>query len=322
MPKSVVRGGREVLVVDVPGARLDADLERPRGRLDRLGVAALRGLDEPLVVLHRELRVDGEEHLPLAVLRPGQPHRELHPLAALPARRGVRDVLLRREHLLEERAELHLAPCPARLHVREDLLEVADAGREGLHLAEPALHRLEPLRHELERVAEPLLERALELLVHRLAHLLEAARVLLLQPPRAARRRWRAARRAASRSRRPGRRAAARARARGRRAARRRARAPSRSPPLRPAARRATRPAAAPPPLPTPRGPRRSPRGRLARRAPGRAPRRRDGRRAPRAPRPPRARAGARSASAAPTAAPAAAAATAPRTRVVMAATL
>ena len=81
--------------------------------------------------------------------------------------------LRRREDLLEERAQLDLGPGAARLDVGEHALEVADAGREALHLPQPLLHRLELVADELERLAEALLERGLELLVDGDAHLLE-----------------------------------------------------------------------------------------------------------------------------------------------------
>ena len=58
-------------------------------------------------------------------------------------------------------------------------MQVADAGGEALHLAEAAMDRLEPVADELERLAEPLLERAVQLLVDRLAHLLELGLVAL-----------------------------------------------------------------------------------------------------------------------------------------------
>ena len=62
--KSVVARRVQVLVADVLARSAQiASLERARRRLDGLRVAALGGLDEPLVVLHRELRVDGEQHL-------------------------------------------------------------------------------------------------------------------------------------------------------------------------------------------------------------------------------------------------------------------
>ena len=97
------------------------------------------------------------------------------------ARRDVGGVLLRREHLLEQGAELDLAPRAARLDVGQHALEIADARGQRLHLAQAAMHLLEPLAHHLERLGEALLQRGVEFLVHRLAHLLQLGGVVLLQ---------------------------------------------------------------------------------------------------------------------------------------------
>ena len=86
-----------------------------------------------------------------------------------------------RQDLLEQRAQLDLGPGAARLDVGEHALEVADAGGQGLHLAQPLLHRLELVADQLEGLAETLLERGLQLLVHRGAHLLELLLVARLQ---------------------------------------------------------------------------------------------------------------------------------------------
>ncbi len=67
---------------------------------------------------------------------------------------------------------------PAGLDVGQDLLQVADAGRQRLHLAEPLVDLLQPVADQLEGLAEPALQRALELLVDRVAHLLELAGVV------------------------------------------------------------------------------------------------------------------------------------------------
>ena len=83
---------------------------------------------------------------------------------------------------LEQRAQLDLGPGAARLDVGEHALEVADAGGQALHLPEALLHGLELVADQLERLAEALLECGLELLVHRLAHLLE---LLLVARPAA-----------------------------------------------------------------------------------------------------------------------------------------
>ena len=183
MPKSVVCGGSRYLRLDVLGRRLDARLELPWPAASTPAASpGLGGVDQPLVVLHRELGVDGQPHdvARPARSRPGSVWRT-RPARRCPACATLASYWLGRQHLLEQRAQLHLAPGAARLHVGQHLLEVADAGRQRLHLAQALVHLLEPLAHLLERLAEALLERALEPLVHGLAHLLELGRVVLLQ---------------------------------------------------------------------------------------------------------------------------------------------
>src|SRR5207249_4509368 len=58
----------------------------------------------------------------------------------------------------------------------ENPLEVADAACQRLHFPKPSLHRLEPLTDQRERLAEPALERLVELLVHGRADFLETRR--------------------------------------------------------------------------------------------------------------------------------------------------
>ena len=93
----------------------------------------------------------------------------------------LRSYCLPRQHLLQQRSELDLAPGASRLDVGEHSLQVSDTGRELLHLAETLVHLLEPIAHQLERLPEAFLQRALELLVDRLAHLIELELVVLLE---------------------------------------------------------------------------------------------------------------------------------------------
>jgi hypothetical protein len=104
-----------------------------------------------------------------------------HARAAAGHRLDVGAVLLGREHLLEQRRQLHLAEDAARLHVGEHAVERAHVARQALHLPEPLVHLLEPLGHLAEALAQPLLERGVQLLVHRGAHLLELALVAFLE---------------------------------------------------------------------------------------------------------------------------------------------
>ncbi len=168
----------DVLVADRTGLRLEEPLQRLAARLDRADVGPLDRLLQPLVVLQRKLGVD-RQPARLAVLAAArEPDRELDALAAARTRRDVLRVLRRREHLREQRAELHLAPAAAALDVGQHLLEVAHARGEVLHLAQPLVHLVEAVGHLLERLPEALLERGLQLFVHGRAHLLELGRIV------------------------------------------------------------------------------------------------------------------------------------------------
>src|SRR3546814_10066090 len=72
---------------------------------------------------------------------------------------------LDRQYLLEQRAQLHLAEGAAGLDVAEHALEVADADRQLLHLAQAALHRFQALGDELERRVQAGVERGLQLFI-------------------------------------------------------------------------------------------------------------------------------------------------------------
>ncbi len=65
-------------------------------------------------------------------------------------------VLVDRQHLLQQHFQLHLAPGAARLHVGQHPLQVADADRQLLHLAQALVHLVEAVGHQLERFAQAL----------------------------------------------------------------------------------------------------------------------------------------------------------------------
>ena len=90
-------------------------------------------------------------------------------------------VLVGREDLLQQISQLNLAPDAAGLDVGEHLLEVADAVGEVLYLTQTFLDGFQSLAHVLEGLTESLFERALELLVDGLAHLIELLGVVVLQ---------------------------------------------------------------------------------------------------------------------------------------------
>ncbi len=107
--------------------------------------------------------------------------REFDALLAARARRHVPRVLRRRQHLREQCAELHFAPAAAALDVCQHAAQVADARRQCLHLAQALVHLLQPIRHLLERLAEPLVERRLELLVDGRPYLVQLLRIFAAQ---------------------------------------------------------------------------------------------------------------------------------------------
>ena len=149
-----------------------------RGLLDRGRIGPFLRLMQPLVILDRKFGVDRQ---PARLVAARQADRVLDALPGSGSRRDVRLVLVRRQHLFQQRPELHLAEAAAGLHVGQHPFQVADAGGERLHLAEPLVHLLEPLRHQPERLAEPCLQGALQFLLDRRPHLVELGLVALLQ---------------------------------------------------------------------------------------------------------------------------------------------
>jgi len=92
---------------------------------------------------------------------------------ALPApltEANVAAVLFRRQYILQNGLQLALAPGAAILDRRQQPLEIADSGRQNLHLAQSALYRLQTLAHEAKRFAQALFEGGVQFLVHRPAH--------------------------------------------------------------------------------------------------------------------------------------------------------
>ena len=82
-------------------------------------------------------------------------------------------ILVGREHLFEECAQLDLAPGSAGFHVGKNLLEVANPDGQGLHLFKPFVDLLQAVVDLFKGFAEPCLEGTLELFVYRLTHLLQ-----------------------------------------------------------------------------------------------------------------------------------------------------
>ena len=92
----------------------------------------------------------------------------------------LRGILVGCKHLLQQGAQLCLAEHTARLDVAEQVLEVAHALGQRLHLAQALVHHLQPVGHLAEALAQALVQRGLELFVHSLAHLVELGAVGVL----------------------------------------------------------------------------------------------------------------------------------------------
>ena len=171
------RGHAQVLVADVLGLALDHHVERLARGGHGVGVARILSLEQMLVCVARELGVDGQQDR--VALLDGQFDGELDALRGARLGHDVLEVLVGREDVGEDRAQLHLAQDAARLDVAEHALEVAHARRDGLHVAEPLVHGLELIAHLLERAGQTVVERTGQLLVHRGAHLIELVAVVL-----------------------------------------------------------------------------------------------------------------------------------------------
>ena len=182
MAKSVVCGGLTYLRLMSWAARRIARAKRLGGEPRGLDVAQVGGVLDADVVLLRQLGVDGQPHAAAGIVFGArEADGVLDHLGVAGLDVDVLLVLPGRQDLAQQGAQLHLGPRAARLDVGEHALEVADPGRQALHLAEALLHGLELVADQLERLAETLLERDVELLVHGLAHLFELLLVAVLQ---------------------------------------------------------------------------------------------------------------------------------------------
>ena len=90
-------------------------------------------------------------------------------------------VLIGREHLLQQGAQLRFAKHAAHLHIGEQVFEVAHALCQRLHFAQATVHHFQPLGHLLETFAQPRLQGGLQFFIHGLAHFVELGAVALLQ---------------------------------------------------------------------------------------------------------------------------------------------
>ncbi len=164
---------RHVLLADRQRLLAQPLLDRARVQLDAGAVGRFLRLDQPLVVVARELAVDRQPERRAVVAPARQLDRELDPRVRARHRLDVGRVLLDREGLVEKRLELHFAEHAARLDIAEHAAERADVARQLLHLADAAVHLLEAGGDQGEALAEALLERRVQLLVDGRADLLE-----------------------------------------------------------------------------------------------------------------------------------------------------
>ena len=167
----------DVFVADGPRFLPDARLQRLRCRLHAGHIGQFLGRQDAFIVLDRKLGIDRQPDLGLP-FTPGQADREFDPLAAVRHGRDVGRVLLGGQHLFEQGGQLHLAPGAAGFHIGQHPLQIADADRQGLHLAQALVHLLQALRHQLERFTQALLQGGMQLFIDRLAHFLELDAVL------------------------------------------------------------------------------------------------------------------------------------------------
>jgi len=170
----------QILLADIPGTAFHAGFELLAGGFHPLDISLLLRVEQALVVLDGELGIDRQpDDFVFVGALAGELDGKLDALA--PVLRGhVGCELVGIEDLLEHGPELHFAPGASCLHVREDFLEVADTCGKGLHFAQTLVHLLKALAHLPEGIAQALIQCALELFVHGLAHLLELFGIVCL----------------------------------------------------------------------------------------------------------------------------------------------
>ena len=172
---------RDVLFLDGFRLQPDARFQGSTGQLCGHRVGALLRIEQALVVLVRKLGVDRQPQRIAFCSAAGQPDCEVHRVTAAWPRCNLCSVLVDGEHLLQQGPELRLAEDAARLHVSEQVLEVAHALRQRLHFTQSLVYLLEPVGHLLEAFAETRLQGALQLFVDGLAHLVKLGGVALLK---------------------------------------------------------------------------------------------------------------------------------------------
>lgn len=159
----------------------DAQLQGAGGQLGRRGIGALLGVEQALVILVGELGVDRQPQRRSVLGPPGQSDGKVHRVAAARAGDHLLGVLVWRQHLLQQGGQLRLTEHAPGFDVGEQVFEIAHALGQGVHLAQALVHLVEPVGHLLEALAQAGFERALQLLVDGLPHLVEFGGIALLQ---------------------------------------------------------------------------------------------------------------------------------------------
>ena len=88
--------------------------------------------------------------------------------------------MLGREDFLQNRAQLDLAQNAARFHIGQHFFQIADAYRQRLHFAKPFVYLFQPFVYQPERLGHFVLQRFLQLFIHRLADAVQSLVVVLL----------------------------------------------------------------------------------------------------------------------------------------------
>ena len=167
----------QVFFADVLCLALDHRVERLARGGNGIGVARLLGVEQMLVCVARKLRIDRQQHRVALVHR--QLDSKLNALRSTGLGGDVFQILVGREDVRQDRAQLHLAQNAACLYIAQHALKIAHAGGDGLHVAQALVHGLELVAHLLKRCRQAIVERAGELFVHRRAHLVELYVVVL-----------------------------------------------------------------------------------------------------------------------------------------------
>src|SRR5439155_10453614 len=131
----------DIFLVNGLRLELDAIFQRFPRILQTLRVSSILRREQALIVFGGKRGVDRQPHRFITAAS-RQSDRKFDALGRARQRRYVHRVLVRSQHLLQQRGELHFTPGAARFHIRQDALEIAHAGRQRLHLTEPLVYLL------------------------------------------------------------------------------------------------------------------------------------------------------------------------------------